>query len=72
MSQTSIRTFLIASAAFLALEAAPVVASLAVRQTGSTRESVQRVDEPALARTWMPGHLFDVSTSYRSRRDVDD
>lgn len=68
MSQTYIRTFLVASATFLALEAAPVVANLSIRQLGVERETTQSaaVDFP---RTWMPGQLFDFSVAYRSRRD---
>jgi hypothetical protein len=71
MSQTYIRTFLVASAAFLTLEAGPVVASLSVRQAGSTRETVQRVGENDFPRTWMPGQLFDFAGSHRTRRDCE-
>lgn len=71
MSQTYIRTFLVASAAFLTLEAGPVVASLATRQVMSTRETAQSAGADDFSRTWMPGQLFDFSGMHRSRRDVD-
>jgi hypothetical protein len=72
MSQTYIRTFLVASAAFLALEAGPVVASLAVRQHAAAPTSVQSAGGSEFPRTWMPGQLFDFSTAQnRSRRDCD-
>ncbi|HTJ92484.1 MAG TPA: hypothetical protein VL424_05175 [Pararobbsia sp.] len=71
MSQTYIRTFLIASAAFLALEAGPVVATLAVRQSTTGRETIRSAGADDLPRTWMPSQLFDYVVTRRSRRDVD-
>ena len=57
MSQTYIRTFLVASAAFLALEAGPVVASLTTRQLAPTHEAAQPAGVSDLPRTWMPGRM---------------
>ena len=75
MSQTYIRTFLIASATFLALEAGPVMASLAVRQSASRQsEAVMQSGSGEMTdfpRTWMAGQLFDPGHSYQSRRDCE-
>jgi hypothetical protein len=71
MSQTHIRTFLVASAAFLALEAGPVVASLVVRQATAAPTAVQAAGVSEFPRTWMPGQLFDFASQNRSRRDCD-
>ena len=72
MTQTYIRTFLISSAAFLALEAGPVVASLSVRQQAEAPSAVKSVDASEFPRTWMPGQLFYFAASqHRSRRDCD-
>ncbi len=68
MTQTYVRTFLVASATFLALEAGPVVANLSVRQLAAGRETVQSASAE-FPRTWTPGQLFDFSFAHRSRRD---
>ncbi len=70
MSQPNIRTFLIASAAFLALEAGPVVANMNVRQL-LPKHRVGESDSNELPRTWMPGQLFDFPIGYKTRRDCE-
>ena len=71
MSQPHIRTFLIASAAFLALEAGPVVANMNARQAlTQQRAGRSGASEPSLT-TWMPGQLFDFPKAHKTRRDCD-
>ncbi len=72
MSPTHIRTFLICSAAFLALEAGPVVASLAVSQSAAAADLFKARQANEFPRAWMPGQLFDFSANHRSRRDCDE
>jgi hypothetical protein len=72
MSQTHIRTFLICSATFLALEAGPVVASLVVSQSAAANEQFQSRQTSEFPRAWMPGQLFDFSACHRTRRDCDE
>ena len=70
LSQPNISTFLIASAAFLALEAGPVVANMNVRQL-LPKHRVGESDSNELPRTWMPGQLFDFPIGYKTRRDCE-
>jgi hypothetical protein len=70
MSQPYIRTFLVASAAFLALEAGPVVANMNVRQT-LAKQRIRETDSNEFPRTWMPGHWFDFPNAGKTRRDCD-
>jgi hypothetical protein len=71
LSQPHIRTFLIVSAAFLALEAGPVVASINARQSLVQQREGKGQAEDALLTAWMPGQLFDFPAAYKSRRDCD-
>ncbi|MEJ0002523.1 MAG: hypothetical protein WDN30_01135 [Pararobbsia sp.] len=71
MSQPYIRTFLLVSAAFLALEAGPVVANRQVRQSPIKQHQVGETDSNESPRAWMPGQLFDFAVGYKSRRDCD-
>jgi hypothetical protein len=70
LSQPHIRTFLIASAAFLALEAGPVVAQINVRQS-LAQQRIRETDTHESPRTWMPGQLFDFPKAHKTRRDCD-
>jgi hypothetical protein len=71
LSQSHIRTFLIASAAFLTLEAGPVVANMNARQS-PTQQRTGKSGPGELSRTtWMPGQLFDFPKGHKTRRDCD-
>ena len=71
MSQPHIRTFLIASAAFLALEAGPVVANMSARQSLTEQRAGGTKPGESSLTTWMPGQLFDFPKSHKTRRDCD-
>jgi hypothetical protein len=71
LSQPHIRTFLIASAAFLALEAGPVVANMNARQSLIAQRDAKVAPGASSLTTWMPGQLFDFAQGHKTRRDCD-
>jgi hypothetical protein len=71
LSQPHIRTFLIASAAFLALEAGPVVANMNARQALTTQRAGRTGPRESSLTTWMPGQLFDFPKNHKTRRDCE-
>ncbi|CAB3803434.1 hypothetical protein [Pararobbsia alpina] len=71
MIQPHIRTFLIASAAFLALEVGPVFANMNARPSPTEQRAGEPRPEESTLTAWMPGQLFNFPKGHKTRRDCD-